>query len=142
MSEAIGSTTPSAPGGLGYPFIFRRYVSTLIDGLLLLTIILVVPQFLQGEGNGFQVARISLFVLVLLYEPVLTAFGYTLGQGMMKMRVRRADDVTRPISLPAAYLRWLVKGFLGFISFFSMRAANRNRALHDLAAGSVMINVA
>jgi len=121
---------------LSYPYVWRRYLSTLIDGLLILAAIILIPQFLDNLPQ----ARITLFLAVLLYEPVLTAFACTLGQRVIGIRVRRAADPSRRITLPAAFLRWVVKLLLGFISFFSMRASNRFRALHDFAAGSIMIN--
>ena len=124
-----------------YPPLFRRYLGTLVDGLLLLTLILTVPQFLQGEGAASRTARIALFLCLFLYEPVLTAFACTLGQRMMGMRVRRVTDPTLRLSLPGAYHRWVLKILLGFVSFFSMRFANRYRAIHDLASGSLMIDV-
>jgi len=139
-TPALGVEGPTAPT-LTYPLLFRRYLGTLIDGLFVLATILVVPQFLQGSSTWFQSARIALFLGIFLYEPVLTAFACTLGQRLMKMRVRRADDPSRRITLPAAYVRYIVKGFLGVISFFSMRVTNRYRALHDMAAGSIMIDV-
>jgi hypothetical protein len=123
--------------GLTYPYVWRRYQAMIVDTLFVLAVVLVAPLLLQD----LPAARIALFLAVMVYEPVLTAFACTVGHRVVGIRVRRADDPSRRLSLPAAYLRWSVKWLLGIISLFSMRARNRNRALHDLAAGSVMINV-
>jgi hypothetical protein len=93
-----------------YPGLFRRYLSTLLDGLLLIAAMLVVPQFLQGTSRGLVATRVGLLVfLVLGYEPLLTTYAYTAGQYIMGIRVRRASDPTRRINLLAAYIRYLVK---------------------------------
>ena len=134
-------TLPTDPGPASaeeatYPYVWRRYQALLIDGLLLLTVIFIVPPFLQDS----PAARIALLFALVLYEPLLTVIDCTLGQRLIGIRVRRADDPSRRLSLPAALVRWVVKLLLGIVSFFTMRSANRYRALHDLAAGSLVIN--
>ena len=130
---------PSPPvlPGLTYPYIWPRFQAVFVDTLFLLGVVLLVPLFLQD----YPAARILLLLAVLAYEPVLTAFACTLGHGVIGIRVRRADDPSRRLSLPAAYVRWFLKAAFGIISLLFMRDDNHNRALHDLAAGSVMINV-
>lgn len=123
-----------------YPTILRRYVSSLIDGLVLIAGATLVAFTLQGDGPVVTGVRLTLiFGLLLLYEPLLTSRSATVGQRMTGIRVRRADDPTARIGIPQAYLRLLVKLPLGFISFFSMGFNKQHRALHDFAAGSVMV---
>jgi uncharacterized RDD family membrane protein YckC len=125
-----------------YPGLFRRYLSTLLDGLLLIAAMLVVPQFLQGTSRGLVATRVGLLVfLVLGYEPLLTTYAYTLGQYIMGIRVRRASDPTRRINLLAVYVRYLVKLPLGFISLLTIGFTRQRRALHDFVARSIMIDV-
>jgi uncharacterized RDD family membrane protein YckC len=121
-----------------YPTLTRRYVSSLIDGLLLIAMLIVGALLLQGEG--LATARVAVFIFVFLaYEPLLTSQGLTLGQYLTGIRVRRLDDVTRRIPLYAAYIRYLVKIPLGFVSFLTMSFNERQRAIHDFAAGSVVV---
>jgi len=65
----------------------------------------------------------------------------TLGQWVAGVRVRRFDTGAK-IGVPKAYVRILVKAFLGFISFFSLPFALGRRALHDMATGSIVITAA
>lgn len=123
-----------------YPTLLRRYVSSLIDGLLLIAAATVVAFTLQGDGSLVVGLRLTLiFGLILLYEPLLTSRSATVGQRLTGIRVRRADDHTKRIGIPQAYLRILVKLPLGFLSFFSMGFNKERRALHDFATGSVMV---
>lgn len=124
-----------------YPRLLRRYVSTLLDGFLLLVIVLTVPDFLQGTAWGVTAIRVSLFLFLALgYEPLLTWRTCTLGQYVMGIRVRRASDPESHINLLAAYVRYLVKIFLGFISLFTIVFTRRRQAIHDLVTRSVMID--
>ena len=75
------------------------------------------------------------------YEPGCTAFGATLGQRLLKFRVRRATDPTRPISLPAAWVRYVVKLTLGIVSFLAMLFTHCRRAIHDIVSGSIVLDV-
>lgn len=90
------------------------------------------PQFtwLRGAWLGFVLVG---------YEPLFTSLGATVGQRAMGYRVRRQTDQSRPIAIPAAYLRFVVKILLGVISFFTMSFSRQQRAIHDMAAGSVVI---
>jgi len=122
-----------------YPTLVRRYLSTLIDGLLLLLLIVLIAKLL-GNRQGLTGLRVALFVfLVLGYEPLLTAYACTLGQYLMGIRVRRATDSTRHLTLLAAYVRYLVKVPLGILSFVTIGFTRQRRALHDFAAASLMV---
>jgi uncharacterized RDD family membrane protein YckC len=73
-----------------------------------------------------------------VYEPFCTSFSCTLGQKLTGIRVRMLSSYER-ISLPRAYLRIVVKLFLGLISFFSLPFSKNRRAIHDFAVGSIVI---
>ena len=122
-----------------YPTLFRRYLSTLVDGLLLIGGIVVFSSML-GNREGLTGLRIALFLFLLLgYEPLLTAYACTLGQYLLGIRVRRVDAPTRRLSFLAAYVRYLVKIPLGVVSFITIGFTRQQRALHDFAAKSIMI---
>lgn len=75
-----------------------------------------------------------------LYDPIFTAFtGSTLGHKIMKLKVRRYREPERKISLGQALLRFIIKGLLGWISFFTVTGNERKRAIHDLASGSILL---
>ena len=124
-----------------YPTVFRRYLGSLIDGLLVLGAIIAGGLLVADLGPQFTWLRVTWLGFVLLgYEPLFTSLSATVGQRIMGFRVRRQSDPTRRIPILAAYLRYVVKLFLGMISFFTMSFSRQQRAIHDIAAGSVVIS--
>lgn len=122
-----------------YPTILRRYFSSLIDGVMLFLIFII---FISSNDGNDQLSSIIKFlipvIIIILYEPILTSKFCTLGQAITGIRVRRVDDLKK-ISILAAYFRYVVKIFLGFISFFSIIFSDKSRAIHDFTSGSVVI---
>lgn len=123
--------------GVEYPTILRRYLSTFIDGWLILSLLFVIACFIEGRGN--TLFRLIIAALVLFgYEPLFTSKFRTLGQMIMGIKIRTADNFER-LSYPAALLRSIVKWIFGFISLFIIIFSKERRALHDYAAGSIVI---
>lgn len=74
-----------------------------------------------------------------LYEPLLTRYLCTPGQLLMRIRVRTEPGIERvPVLL--TFVRSVVKYLLGIISFAFMPAHREKRALHDLAAGTIVVD--
>jgi uncharacterized RDD family membrane protein YckC len=105
-------------------------LGALIGGGILIADVGPQLTWLRGAWLGF---------VLLGYEPLFTSLSATVGQRAMGFRVRRLADQTRPIPIPAAYLRFAVKIALGVVSFFTMSFSRQQRAIHDMAAGSVVI---
>jgi uncharacterized RDD family membrane protein YckC len=61
-----------------------------------------------------------------------------LKQRRTGIRVRTNESFEK-ISVPAAYLRVVIKILLGIISLLSITFTKERRAVHDFAAGSVVI---
>ena len=123
-----------------FPTLVRRYGSTLIDGFFILFLIILAGVVLQAQG---QAVRVTAFVLILFaYEPVLTSRLCTVGQRLTGVRVRRYADPEERIGILAAYVRFAVKLLLGAISFLTLAFSKEKRAIHDFAAGSIMLQVA
>lgn len=141
MTTAINDL--ESPAASAYPTLGRRYFAAFIDGLVILGGMLLVGTLLGEVGPTFAPVRAALFVALWFgYEPGCTAFAATLGQRLMGFRVRRLADPTRRISLPAAWLRYAIKLALGIVSFITMAFTPQRRAIHDLASGSVVLDVA
>ena len=120
-----------------YPNLLRRYLASVIDLLAVMFIVYLysrTPLYTPGEDSGALV----FFAVLLSYEPLLTVFLCTLGQAILRFRVRRAEDSTK-ISLAQAYVRLVVKYALGIISFLTMPARRDRRSIHDLAAGTIVL---
>lgn len=81
---------------------------------------------------------VALF-LIFIYEPILTSKAATVGQATMKVRVRRLRDGER-IGVADAYMRFLVKWLLGFVSFFSIPFTARRQGLYDLVVALVVLD--
>ncbi|MEA3434890.1 MAG: RDD family protein [Thermodesulfobacteriota bacterium] len=122
-----------------YPSIIRRYFSTVIDGFFIFGIFVLSSYILDTENTTATKIRIGIILfMVIVYEPIFTAFFCTLGQKITGIRIRKFSTGNR-ISLIRAYLRIIVKIFLGIISFFTIPFTKNKRAIHDFAAGTLVI---
>jgi uncharacterized RDD family membrane protein YckC len=88
-------------------------------------------------------ARILVFITIfLIYDPLLTtAFGGTIGHMLIGIRVKRESNNLKNISFPFAVLRYVIKAILGIISFLTVAGNEKRKAIHDYAAGSIVIYI-
>ncbi|MGO9935571.1 MAG: RDD family protein [Steroidobacteraceae bacterium] len=121
-----------------YPSLLRRYVASLIDGLILFFVFILYMRaplrFARSQAPNYWP-----LVLLALYEPLLTRYLCTPGQFLMNIRVRTEPEIERVLVL-RTFLRLFVKYILGIISFVFMPAHRQKRALHDLAADTIVID--
>jgi uncharacterized RDD family membrane protein YckC len=121
-----------------YPNLLRRYLGAVVDWIVIVLIVVSIGQlpFLSRDTHGFGT---TLLLLVLLnYEPVLTRFLCTAGQAVMRFRVREIDSGSPP-PIWRLYVRVVVKASLGLISFLTLPARADRRAIHDLAANTLVV---
>jgi len=124
-----------------YPSLTRRYAASLVD-LLFGWFVMVITMVAIDDHPNRLVIMITLAAALLLgYDPLLTAYSATIGQRLMKIRVRNYNDPSQRISLWRAYFRIVVKTYLGIISFFTIHSNVEHRAIHDFAGASVVVNV-
>jgi uncharacterized RDD family membrane protein YckC len=122
------------------PTIKTRYFSMLIDVIAILLLALGISTVLEKIGEVPDYARGILFVLVVvLYEPILVTSGTTLGQLLLNIRVRSFKNPEKKLAFPWVLLRFIVKIFLGWLSFITVTFNINRRAIHDFASGSIMI---
>ncbi|MCP3931248.1 MAG: RDD family protein [Bacteroidetes bacterium] len=122
-----------------YPSLMRRYFSTLIDGLFIIGMIVLWPYLLESASETAINIRVAIILFMFfIYEPFFTAFFCTLGQKITGIRIRTLSSGNK-ISIIRAYLRIIVKLILGVISFFTIPFTKHKRAIHDFAAGSLVI---
>lgn len=125
-----------------FPSLVRRYGASLIDGFIIIFLMILASVALQAESEASVPARIVAFVLILFaYEPVLTSRLCTIGQRLTGLRVQRYGHPGERIGILAAYVRFAVKILLGALSFLTLPFSKEKRAIHDLAAGSIMLQV-
>lgn len=124
-----------------FPYLLSRYKAILIDGLLLLTI-LTACILINGQ-LGFSSTWIFVvyLTLALSYEPILITYSSTIGQKIMKLRVRNINNPDKRISLGQAYIRFFTKALLGWLSFLTISFNKEKRAIHDFVASSVVITL-
>lgn len=120
-----------------YPNVLRRYLATLLDAFALWCVVYAfsrVPALTAGGTLAYWGLGVALF----FYEPVLTTYACTLGQAVMRIRVRTPESLGR-INLVQAVGRMIVKYLLGIISFLTVPARKDRRAIHDLSADTIVI---
>jgi uncharacterized RDD family membrane protein YckC len=123
------------------PSLVVRIKAFFVDLLILLLVFATVSILIDMIDNVPSILKgfIAVFMLY-LYDPILTAFtGGTIGHKLMKLKIKQLQDPEKNISLLAALLRFLIKGMLGWISFFTVTGNANKRAIHDLASGSITL---
>lgn len=123
-----------------YPSLSERVQSTLIDTVFIVFLMFMASNLLDQYNDVPDWVRMILFVAIWgVYEPLSTSLGFTIGNYVKDIRVRRMSDNNRRINILQAYVRYVLKFSLGWISFLTMHGNTERRAIHDFAAGSVMV---
>jgi uncharacterized RDD family membrane protein YckC len=90
---------------------------------------------LAGTGAVAFVIWLAFWVL---YDPLMVSrTGGTIGHRLQNLRVV-SDRTGRSPSLLVAFIRNVVKGILGTLSFVAMAGSSRQKALHDWIAGTTV----
>jgi uncharacterized RDD family membrane protein YckC len=126
-----------------YPGVFIRVKAIVFDAIVLVIFMALATYLFSLFVNVPNFVRVIAFIFIfLLYDPVFTStFGGTFGHMIMGIRVRQASDVTRNILIHKALFRSLVKGTLGEISLLTIAFNDKNRAIHDYVADSIVVFV-
>jgi uncharacterized RDD family membrane protein YckC len=125
-----------------YPLLIERIQSTLIDTVLIISLMFLLSNILDKFENPPDWIRMTLFLGIwVIYEPLCTSVGFTLGNYIKGIRVRNAYNSEKKINLFRALFRYIIKILLGWISFLTISSNPKRQAIHDLAAGSVMIKI-
>src|SRR6185503_14358214 len=127
-----------------YPSLSRRVQSLFIDALLMIALMMlsgwVLDKINPKQEEGDEWIRAALFIGIwAVYEPVAMTFGSTLGNYLMKIRIRKHSNTHKKINLLQAYVRFVIKFFLGWISFITVTFTQEKRAIHDFASGTIVL---
>ncbi|HZG00323.1 MAG TPA: RDD family protein [Chitinophagales bacterium] len=132
----------TAAPAFAYPMLVRRVQAIFVDSLVLIGVLVTMNALVEMfPGTPGWLRGLALYGWIFLYEPLLSIYAFTLGQYVTGIRVRRAVDPGVRINLWQSYVRFVVKVSLGWLSFVTIHANPKKRALHDLASGSVMIRL-
>lgn len=122
-----------------YPSIARRYLSTFIDAVFIIFVVIGISYIFQQDHEFVRTVRLALvLIMFFVYEPLCTSRLCTIGQKIMGIRVRKMDNLEK-ISIFSAYGRIFTKIFFGLISFITIAFSKNRRAIHDFVAGSVVV---
>lgn len=122
-----------------YPSVLDRTKSTLIDSTLIIACMLLFTEVLDMFENVPNWVRAALFISLLMYEPICTAFGATIGNDKMGIRVRKNSDTAKKLTIFQAIIRYFFKIIFGWLSYISIFISPKSRTLHDVISGSIMI---
>ncbi|WP_153659838.1 RDD family protein [Chitinophaga sp. SYP-B3965] len=126
-----------------YPVLVKRVQSTFIDFLIIVLLMLLASMLLNAIGDEEDTPtwiNVVLFLTIWgLYEPLAIAYGCTVGNYITRIRVVDINNYQKKIALWKAFVRYALKASLGWVSFLSIHSNPQRRAIHDLGAGSVMI---
>ncbi len=124
-----------------YPTVLNRIKSTTIDTLILIVCMYFFSDILNSYENVPNWVRAVLFGSLLMYEPIFTAFGATIGNHKMNIRVRKVSNENERINIFQSIIRFFFKIILGWLSFITVFTSPKSRTLHDIICGSIMIKV-
>ena len=127
-----------------YPSLSKRVQSLFIDALLMIVMMFfagwILDKMNPEQEEGDEWIRAALFIGIWgVYEPLAMTIGCTLGNYLMKIRVRKHSNTNKKINLIQAYVRFIVKFFLGWISFITISFTEEKRAIHDFASGTIVL---
>lgn len=122
-----------------YPVLLVRYKALLIDGLLLLSLMIIVMVIFDGFEYRSTVMITVGLVISFTYEPLLNSYSKTVGQRVMKIKVRSFDHPNERLSLADSYMRSFTKGTLGWLSFITINFNPHHRAIHDILGNSIVL---
>jgi len=119
-----------------------RLKAMLIDAFCMMMVMLLFSTLLDEINRPLVLARVIMFMAIwVLYEPICIAYGCTIGQYLMHIRVRSIRDTTKHIHIILSYMRYIIKFVLGWLSFLSIAFNQQRQAIHDMAVESVVIKV-
>ncbi len=124
-----------------YPGVFVRIKAIIIDTIIMLLMMVGVTFLFSTFELTHENYRIGAFLTIFVfYDPLMTSlFAGTLGHKMNGLKVKKASDYDRNIIFPLAFLRFVFKSLLGWISLLSIGGNQERRAIHDFVAGSVVL---
>ena len=108
--------------------------------------IIMLSLYLASElFSLFDIVSNSLKIIVtififLLYDPLLVSLkGGTIGHIILKITVKKEDNISENISFFPAIFRFILKALLGWFSLISISGNEKKKAIHDYAVNSIVL---
>ena len=125
------------------PSLTHRFKSMMIDVVVIIFLIFLMSLLLEILSIESGLVRKVCFGLIILYEPILVSIGGTIGQVVMGLRVLNFTKYSehqskQRLNIFYSLIRYILKLFLGWISFVTIHSSNYGQAIHDKAGNSLM----
>ena len=136
------NTTDKFYEDITFPSLVERMKAVFFDIFILLVVFTLTSLFIDSISDIPAFGKGVIFIfMIYLYDPILIAFtGGTLGHKSMKLKVRRYKHPDKKITLWQAFIRFIIKGLLGWLSFLTVTSNKHRRAIHDLTSGSIILH--
>jgi uncharacterized RDD family membrane protein YckC len=124
-----------------YPGIIDRIKAVFTDTIFMVLFMFLMSIIFSSLEHVPDAVRAASFIFIFLfYDPIFTsAFGGTIGHLMNGIRVKQEKDEVKNIPFHFAFLRFIAKALLGWISLLTMNSNTKRKAIHDYMASSVVI---
>lgn len=124
-----------------YPGVTDRIKAVAVDTFILVLFMFIASIIFSKIENVNENYRIAAFVFIFgIYDPLFTSlFGGTLGHISMGIKVKRLENHKKNVFFPVAFIRFLMKVILGWLSLVTLGNNDKNQAIHDLAVHSVVL---
>lgn len=125
-----------------YAILPDRVKAAVIDGIVLIALMYVTTEIFALVNKVPNFFKITAFIFIfILYDPILTSkYGATVGHSFSKILVKREDNHSKNLSFQRAFLRFLIKFSLGWISLLTVTGNEKRKAIHDFVADSIVID--
>lgn len=128
------------PAQNDYPTLSDRIQSLLIDQVFIIILMFSFAAILDRFQHPPDWIRAALFFGIWgIYEPFCISFACTIGNYCKNIRIRKFNDINAKPNLFQSYFRYALKILLGWLSFLSIGTNKERRAIHDLAANTIVI---
>ena len=119
--------------------ISRRTQAVIIDSLFLFFLFLG-TSFLASKIDISPYIKVGIIgFLVLFTEPLLVTFhGASVGHHMKGLRIKNART-GKNLNIFFAFIRFILKSFIGLFSLIFVLTTKRHQALHDMISNSVVV---
>ena len=123
-----------------YASLPRRIKAGLIDGLIVLSLFIVLPIAISSIfSNESAIVPLLMYSPILILEPFLISFyGATIGQYIFGIEVVKNSTYSK-CPLLISFVRYYTKIVLGSLSVIYMLFSQRHQAIHDHFAGTIVI---
>lgn len=124
-----------------YAGLFDRVKAIIIDSIVLIIFMVIITDIFSLFQDLSDHLRIVAFIFIfLLYDPLcISLFGRTIGHMLIGISVKRENNSNKNISFPLAFIRYVVKALLGWISLLTIMSNEKRQAIHDSMVKSIVI---